>query len=107
MSKISAAKSQEYIDNWNDHWQNYLLLNSDLKEAGINCKRKSKNHYIKHGISECRQVEKDVVINSLVHESKHREYEHREYEHREESIIPSKPVTYTFVLQKSMFHEAI
>ena len=49
-----------YLDNWDNYWQSYLILNPDLAMAGINDKRKAKNHYQKCGINEHRQVVKIV-----------------------------------------------
>jgi len=102
MSKISVTKTREYVENWNDHWQNYLALNIDLKEAGINCKRTSKNHYVKHGINENRQVERQVILDSVVLAP----------QPIDSPVITRHSVqtsngTYNFIIQKSMFTETI
>ena len=40
----------------NFKWTNYLLLNSDLIEAGINTESQALSHYIKHGKLENRKI---------------------------------------------------
>lgn len=55
--------STYYTDNWDMYWQSYLENNPDLVLAGINDRRKSKNHYLKRGISENRIV---VKITELI-----------------------------------------
>jgi hypothetical protein len=107
MDKISSLKTQEYLDNWNDHWQNYLILNNDLKEAGINCKRKSKNHYIKHGIDENRQVERSVPIDSIVLSKPIESPKMSHFVKSQNTSHISQKSTYNFIIQKSMFVESI
>ena len=100
MNKISVT-AQKYLNNWDDHWKNYLLLNVDLKKAGINCRQTSKNHYIKHGIIENRQVEKNIIIDSFIPMETL----------SKSSVIPESAVPnnkkFNFIIQKSIFKETI
>lgn len=118
-----VLKIQQYLQNWNIHWQNYLDINTDLKTAGINCKRKSKNHYIKHGIDEKRQVEKNQPINAIIERFDNKVDTHvRSQVTIKPEYIPEKEPElgnlktyintennkgYNFIIQKSMFKEII
>lgn len=91
---------KKYLDNWDDYWQSYLANNSDVKSAGINCKRKSKNHYIKYGIKEGRKVEKDEISLSCILpiiKYKNVNYSQNSYENN----------LNTFLLTDSMFKEIL
>lgn len=87
-------KIDEYLKNWDSHWQNYLRLNPDVKNAGITCKKKSKNHYIKCGIAEGRKVEDNSVISTFV-------------PHTTTSNPIQSSVAHGFILTKAMFKEKI
>ena len=57
----------DFLSNWNLYWQSYLNLNPDLRSAGINDKQTSKNHYMRWGRNEKRQViNKEDVNNKVV-----------------------------------------
>lgn len=100
-------KTNIYLKNWENYWQDYLFLNPDLKEAGITCKKKSKNHYIKCGIKEGRKVEykeeynndHDVQILQVQSQSQ----PERQEPIKEQNLEKQSP----FVLKKSMFREKI
>ena len=58
---MNTDLAQNYLDNWDRYWQSYLRLNPDLCNAGINSKSKTRNHFIKKGIKENRQVTDEIV----------------------------------------------
>ena len=52
---INFGKKEGRISH-NFKWTNYLLLNNDLLESGINTERLAVTHYLKHGIHENRKI---------------------------------------------------
>ena len=92
---MNTELAQEYLDNWDKYWQSYLRLNPDLCNACINSKSKTRNHFIKNGIKENRQVTDEPIIeiqtNPIVNAN------------LEPEQIAS--VQKSFVLQKSMFKD--
>jgi hypothetical protein len=52
---------QQIIKDWSLYYINYLILNSDLKNAGITSKHQLLNHFIKYGFNENRPIQIDSI----------------------------------------------